>query len=389
MERIGIRGARLAGAIALVIAAVVGVSPSHTSAATTEDALVRRARAELRVFTDWLARSGARGYIGEVGWPDDRGGDGDEWNAVAEAWYRDADSAGLAVTAWSAGEWWGDYALATYEAARSWTGVSRPSTQATVVEDHPGTATAWRGVNVAGGEFGAPSVAATSTFSNRNPGTYDTAYHYDAQATFDYLASKGVKVVRIPFRWERIQPALGQPLDAAELQRLRGVVRRAGAAGLQVVLDLHNYGGYYHDVAGTGVRYALGTTKTTRAAFAELWGRLSRNFQNDPAVLGYGLMNEPALLPSVNGLAPAKVWERASQEAVSRIRANLDRKLVFVAGYEWSGVQRWSTIHPAPWITDGLGRTIYEAHHYWDRDSSGSYAHTYADEVADAARRGF
>jgi hypothetical protein len=44
---------------------------------------------------------------------------------------------------------------------------------------------------------------------------------------------------------------------------------------------------------------------------------------------------------------------------------------------------------PAPWIVDGAGKTLYEAHHYWDRDSSGTYARPYADEVADAAARGF
>lgn len=380
---------RMAALSVVAALASVGAGAPASSQEPAEDALVRRARSELRSFTDWLARNGAQGFVGEVGWPDDRHGDGARWNALADAWYRDADAAGLWVTAWSTGEWWGDYVLATHEATSPATGVGRPSTQAPVLAAHPSTATAWLGVNVAGGEFGAPSVGATSTFSNRNPGVYDRAYHYDSQATFDYLAATGVKVVRIPFRWERLQPTLGATLDAAELQRLRDVVARAGRSGLRVILDLHNYAGYYHDQSGTGVRHALGTTKTPVSAFAELWGRISLKFQNNTTVLGYGLMNEPTAMPTVNGVPPAVLWERGSQQAVSRIRGNMDRKHVLVGGYDWSSAARWPKNHAAPWIKDGAARTLYEAHQYFDRDGSGTYPYRYSDEVADAERRGF
>ena len=80
---------------------------------------------------------------------------------------------------------------------------------------------------MAGGEFGAPAADPTSGFSNPNPGTYGQAYHFDQQATFDYLAARGIEVVRIPFRWERLQPTLGGRLDDAELGRLKAVVARA------------------------------------------------------------------------------------------------------------------------------------------------------------------
>jgi hypothetical protein len=374
-------------ALALAVGAATQATPA--TAETGDDALVRRVRDELSTFTDWLDTYDVQGVIGEVGWPDDRRGDADEWNAVAEAWYDDADAAGLAVTAWATGEWWGDYPLAVWDPTPQAYGLAGPSTQAPVVLAHPGTTAAWRGVNVAGGEFAAPTVEPTSSFSNANRGTYDVHYHYDSQATFDRLAADGVRVVRLPFRWERIQPAIGRPLDSQELARLRAAVARAGRAGLRVVLDVHNYGGYYRSDGTRGVRAALGTTRLTRFDFADLWGRMSNNFKNDPVVLGYGLMNEPADLAPAGSLSPAQVWERASQEALNRIRRNGDRKLVLVAGYAWSGVQRWSTNHPRPWITDPAANVRYEAHHYWDRDNSGDYPDRYADEVADADRRGW
>ena len=74
-------------------------------AAADPDALHRRVRAELGRFTDWLRAEGVKGYVGEVGWPDNYRGDAALWNALARACYRDADAAGMWVTQWSTGEW--------------------------------------------------------------------------------------------------------------------------------------------------------------------------------------------------------------------------------------------------------------------------------------------
>jgi hypothetical protein len=351
------------------------VTPAPTVTPVPDDALVRRVRAELKVFTDWLGANGVRGYIGEAGWPDDEPA---KWNALANRWYADADGAGLWVTAWATGEWWGtSYRLAPYEDRIAGGGVDSANTQAPVLDAHSG---AGRGVSDAGGEFGTPGpLESPAVFSNANPGAYDTMYHYDTQATFDFLAANGVRLVRIPFRWERVQRTPGAALDAAEVQRLQDAVARARTAGLTPVVDMHNYGAYWLSDGSRGVRYGIGSSAVPVTAFADVWGRLS-------AVLGgralYGLMNEPVEMPG-----GAATWEQASKAAVAAIRANGDGTTVLVGGYEWSGAQRWSSVHPRAWIADANIR--YEAHHYWDRDSSGTYAHSYADEVADAASRGY
>lgn len=58
-------------------------------------------------------------------------------------------------------------------------------------------------------------------------------------------------------------------------------------------------------------------------------------------------------------------------------------------GYFWSGVQGWTEQHPDAWIPDPSKKIRYEAHHYFDRDHSGAYAHTYEEEVEDPAARGY
>jgi hypothetical protein len=352
------------------------------------DALCGRTRAELNSFVDWLAANQVNGVIGEVGWPDNSAGEAVEWNRLGEAWYEAADAAGLPVTAWSVGEWWHDYKLAVYSASGS-DGVDRPNTQASVIERHRSHGPVLRGVNVSGGEFGAPSEDARSGFSNANPGVYDRDYHYDGQQTFAYLASRGVKVVRIPFRWERVQPELGGPLDRDELARLRAVVGRAHRAGLQVVLDLHNFGAYYLFDGQQGVRQPLGSSQLPNDRLVDVWVRLSVAFRSHPGVLAYSIMNEPTgLPPGAGGLSPAQVWERSSQAVVEALRRHGDEKTIAVPGYDWSAVRGWSDRHPRGWIRDPAKNFVYEAHHYFDRDNAGEYRLTYTEELAAAELSG-
>ena len=385
------RGAVVLVTVIVAAAMTIAVRPTpFAGASTTCDALCTRVRSELKVFTDWLAANGAKGYIGEAGWPGTS--DSALWNALADAWYRDADAANLWVTSWATGEWWpNSYALNTYvNSVSEGSAIDTPMPPAAVVEGHP-TATGFlRGVNLNGGEFSAPVWSVnTSTFSNVNPGTYNSHYHYDSQGTFSYLASRGVKVVRLPFRWERIQPSLGGGLNSTELQRLIDAVSRAKAAGIQVIPTVFNYGGYMLHDGTQGVRRTIGSAYVTDNHFSDLWGRLSRALKGNTGVAGYGLMNEPAAMSPASGLTAAQTWERASQAAVTAIRGNGDNNVILVPGYNWSGAARWSTFHPRNWISDPANNFRYEAHHYWDRDNSGKYANSYAAEVLDAAARGY
>lgn len=374
----------------IVIGLIVGLILQGTGRAAEEDALHARVLSELHTFTDWLETHRVKGYIGEVGWPDDVSGDAREWNDLADRWFEAADDAGLWVTTWATGEWWGTaYNLAAYEDRREIPGVETANTQAEVLEAHLGTDTYRRGITVAGGEFAAPSAEPESGFSNRNPGVYDRQYHYDGRGTFEYLASRGIGLVRIPFRWERLQPRLGGHLAKTEVRRLSGAVRRAGAAGLKVVLDMHNYGAYYRHRDGRGVRCAIGSRGCRIRRFVDVWRRISRRFGDRRPVIGYGLMNEPVGLSPTGDLAPEDLWERASKRAVRAIRRRGDRKWILVSGYFWSGVQNWDKFHPRPWIPDSFPKVRYEAHHYWDSDNSGDYPDRYQREVELARARGY
>ena len=91
------------------------------------------------------------------------------------------------------------------------------------------------GVNLAGAEFA-------------------TNFVYPNHAEIDYYAGKGLEVVRIPFSWERLQPTQNGDFDPAQLALLSEAVSYASARGLQVVLDVHNYGRGFGAAIGSTAR---------------------------------------------------------------------------------------------------------------------------------------
>jgi hypothetical protein len=351
--------------------------------------LAARSVARLSLFTEWLANEHAHGFVGEVGWPGNPAAGGDRrWNGVAEAWYEAARARGLWVSAWATGELWAsNYKLAIFRAPAPAQPVAIANPQSRVIEAQE--LTSLRGINTeqgAFGEFGAgyDPLAATSPLSNRNGGRYGSTYAYPTAATYEYLAAHGIAYVRLAFRWERIQPQLHGPLAAAELARLQRSVEAARRAGIGVILDCHNYGIYYGGDERGGVRLRLGSSRLPTRALADLWRRLSLAFRGERAVIGYGLMNEPV------GAVSASAWEAASAAAAAAVRANADRKRLFVASFGWDGVADFARAHPAgPWVDDPARNTWYEAHQYFDSDMSSHYRLSFDQEATAASRSGF
>jgi hypothetical protein len=317
--------------------------------------------------------------VGEVGWPGTRA-----WNAVAATWYRTADADRLWVTAWSAAQWWPPgYPLAIY---RLTPGGGRAGAQAEVLQAYGGSGRTGRGIDLPSGAF-STAVDGDSTYSNADPGRYGADYVFDTAANYRYLAAHGTRLVRVSVSWERLQPQLGGPLAPAEVARLTATLRAAAGAGVGVIVDLHNFGGYWAAqpaLGGGPQRLVLGSPQLPTADLADLWRRLALELRGVPGVTGYDLMNEPGQL-SRSAREGAAIWEAASQQAVTAIRATGDRHLVAVEGYGGSAPERFVELHPNAWIHDPAHAVRYEIHQYFDSDGSGHYNSSFAQETEAAA----
>ncbi|WP_049735673.1 glycoside hydrolase family 5 protein [Rhizobium ecuadorense] len=210
----------------------------------------------------------------------------------------------------------------------------------------------YRGVNLSGGEYG------------DRDGIYGTNYTYPSEDTIDYFAKKGMSIIRLPFRWERLQPALGGRLDEDELKRIKDTVGLIRKHGMAVLLDPHNFG--YYD------KTQVGTAPATDAAFGNFWARLAVEFANQDGIL-FGLMNEPHDIKATD-------WLDAANAAIRSIRAVGARNLILVPGTAWSGAHSWEKdVIGGPngtvmlGVRDPLDFYAYEVHQYLDIDSSGTH----------------
>lgn len=212
------------------------------------------------------------------------------------------------------------------------------------------------GVNLAGAEFKATAL----------PGRINIDFVYPSNETLDYFRGKGMRLLRLPVTWERLQPETGGPLSPLHLGELQRLARYSALHDLCLLVDLHNF----------GKRQGLPLDQAPQAADAlsDLWLRLAGALAEQQDHVALGLMNEPALIGRSQ-------WVSLAGEVLTRLREAKVANLVVVSGGNWSGAHAWfsgSAAQPsnadllAGW-RDPLGRSVIELHQYADSDYSGTH----------------
>jgi len=144
-----------------------------------------------------------------------------------------------------------------------------------------------RGYNLAGLEFNAKAL----------PGRPGWDYFPPKEADIAYFAKKGATIIRLPFRWERLQPELMGEFEPQYFEFIDKAVALCGQYGMRVLLDCHNYGAFFVN----GIPYKVGSPVVPVSTLANLWERLAELYKLNPAVLGYDIMNEPHQMPVAMG----------------------------------------------------------------------------------------
>ena len=215
------------------------------------------------------------------------------------------------------------------------------------------------GVNLSSADLGGGSL----------PGCYGSAYTYPKKEEFDYYQKMNLKLIRLPFLWERVQWDAKAALNEIEITRIKIVLHLAKDRGMLVILDVHNYGRYYGDAI---------ETEEDRSNFADLWFKLATTFKPYASVIyGYGLCNEPHDLPGNE-----RGWVLAAQEAITAIRVVDQQTSILVGGYNWSGAWHWPADNPTiHTLIDPNNNLIFEAHLYCDVNNTGQYLLSYNEQA--------
>ncbi len=218
------------------------------------------------------------------------------------------------------------------------------------------------GITLAGPEFG-----------NTYPGLYNTDYIYPASEQLDYYNAKNLNLIRLPFSWERVQPVLNGALDLEELARIKKFVHFAASRNMFVLLDLHNFGRYTLN----GKAEIIGSKNLNISHIKNLWTKLAYEFKDNSGIWGYGIMNEP------HDMLLNTPWFEIAQEIIIGIRAQDKHTKILVGGDNWSSAEKWiQNSDDLKNLIDPAANLVFEAHVYFDKNSSGRYKKSYDKEGA-------
>jgi endoglucanase len=237
----------------------------------------------------------------------------------------------------------------------------------------------YAGVNLAGAEFGQTSL----------PGVYNTHYTYPTQAEVDYFRSKGMNVIRLPFRWERLQQSANASFNTAEFNRLNAFVSATTAKGVSVILDPHNFARYYPDPGNyQSSSQGLVGSDVPNSVFSNFWFRVADVYRTNSRVI-FNLVNEPNSMPT-------EQWVSAANAAIAAIRAAGATNLILVPGNAWTGAWTWhQNWYGTPNaqamlnIVDPGNNYAYDVHQYLDSNGSGGSTNIVSPTIGAERLAGF
>lgn len=220
-----------------------------------------------------------------------------------------------------------------------------------------------RGINVA-------TLMSQAVTIYGHPEVTDTG---EPQATYDALASRGHKLIRLPIDWNYLQPNLGagdSAFNPAYWKAVRAEVAKIGAAGMKTVLDLHN-GCEWKPSRSAAPPLVCGAGLSMDAAIG-VWRSLSNQFRGDSSVIAYDLFNEPTAFNSPNPADPQdprkqpySAYKDYVNAIVRAIRGNGDRKAIWVESLCCTkNLDIPKTDPNGGWVTDPANRIVYSLHMY-------------------------
>jgi len=176
---------------------------------------------------------------------------------------------------------------------------------------------------------------------------------YITRDDIDFIRRAGMNSVRIPLHYKFfLNSDEGFPL-------LDRVIAWCREAHIWVVLDLHCAPG---GQTGTNIDDSVGYPWLFRSPEAQrqtiaMWKRLAEHYRNEPAVLGYDLLNEP--IPHFPALQPLKSELEPLYRRISSAIREVDPNHVVILGGA-----RWDTdfsVFSAPFDKN----VMYSFHKYW------------------------
>ncbi|MDB5009799.1 MAG: glycosyl hydrolase family 5, partial [Mucilaginibacter sp.] len=186
---------------------------------------------------------------------------------------------------------------------------------------------------------------------------------YITQADIHFLKSTGMNSIRIPFNYRLFtyEDYMGENNPNRGFELLDRVIGWCKKEGVYVVLDMHCApGGQTGDNIDDGYGYPfLFQSQASRAQTIDIWKRIANHYKNEPAILGYDLLNEP-IAHYFNKEELNPYLEPLYKEITKAIRTVDKNHIVILGGAQWDSNLK---LFGPPFDP----KVVYTFHKYWTK----------------------
>ena len=163
--------------------------------------------------------------------------------------------------------------------------------------------------------------------------------NYVTEDDIRFIAECGANTIRLPFNYRLFtdEDYMGLSSDQDGFKRIDDVVGWCRAAGLYLVLDMHDApGGQTGDNIDDGFGYPwLFKSERSQELFCDIWVKIAEHYKDEPVILGYELMNEP-IATYFDADEFNHLLEPLYKKAVHAIRKVDGNHIILLGGPQWN-----------------------------------------------------
>ena len=187
--------------------------------------------------------------------------------------------------------------------------------------------------------------------------------NYITQADIHYIRQMGMNSIRLPFHYKLFtnEDYMGTNNSNRGFELIDRVIQWCKDEGLRVILDMHDApGGQTGDNIDDSYGYPfLFENENDQALFCSIWQRIAKHYADEPAVIGYDLLNEPIAPYFPNKDSLNALLEPLYKRVTAAIRKVDNNHIVILGGAQWDG--NFSVF--SDWKFDD--KMMYTCHRYW------------------------
>lgn len=166
--------------------------------------------------------------------------------------------------------------------------------------------------------------------------------NYVTREDINFLHKTGVNTIRLPFHYKLFtdEDYMGLSDSQDGFQRTDSLVSWCKQAGIYIILDMHDGpGGQTGDNIDDSYGYPwLMESPQSQQLFLDIWVKIADRYKNEPAILGYDLLNEPIAPYFGNDMDKLNAaLEPLYKKAVTAIRKVDTNHIILLGGAQWNG----------------------------------------------------